>query len=246
MTLKTVVRTSPVVDLREVSFRRGDRRILTDVSFTIFTGELCALVGPNGSGKTTLVRILLGLLKAESGEVDWHPNEQHVTIGYVPQRVRIEAELLATVDEVVGTGLLGRKSSRAERKVLVAGALKQVGLDTQAKTRMSELSGGQQQRALIARALVREPDLLVLDEPVAGVDTDAQRAFHDVLELERRKGTAILLVSHELSAVADLVDRVVVLRNQSVEFNGPPTELSARGISLGIHDHDLPVWLERS
>jgi zinc transport system ATP-binding protein len=109
---------------------------------------------------------------------------------------------------------------------------------------ISELSGGQQQRAFIARAFASEPDLLVLDEPIAGVDAESQRRFRDSLtHLIRQHGSGVLLVSHELSAVADEVDRVLVLKG-TIQFDGSPAELVREGVSLGIHREDLPLWLE--
>jgi zinc transport system ATP-binding protein len=119
-----------------------------------------------------------------------------------------------------------------------------VGLADRRRDAVGELSGGQQQRVLIARALAGEPDLLILDEPIAGVDAGAQRRFRDALvHLIREHGSGVLLVSHELSAVADVLDRVVVLR-RSVVFDGPPAGLAAEGVSLGVHREDLPQWLE--
>jgi zinc transport system ATP-binding protein len=110
--------------------------------------------------------------------------------------------------------------------------------------RVQTLSGGQQQRALIARALAGEPELLVLDEPIAGVDAESQRLFRDSLvHLVTEHDAAILLVSHELGAVADDLDRVVVMKRR-ILFDGPPSELAGRGVSLGVHTDDLPLWLE--
>jgi zinc transport system ATP-binding protein len=109
---------------------------------------------------------------------------------------------------------------------------------------LRELSGGQQQRVLIAKALVGDPDLLVLDEPIAGVDVGSQQLFRDSLvHLVDAHGTTVLLVSHELGAVADDLDRVIVLK-RSVVFDGKPADLVARGVSLGVHHDDLPLWLE--
>jgi zinc transport system ATP-binding protein len=236
---------TPLVAARALSFRHGDRAVLNGVDIELFSGEMCALVGPNGSGKTTLVRLLLGLLSPQDGEVD-HPRGQ-VTIGYVPQRTRLDADVPATVFEMVASGLINPqvRRSKSERHSRILKAIADVGLADRATSQIGRMSGGQQQRALIARAIVRDPQLLVLDEPVAGVDTESQHAFHDVLAGQLANGTSVLLVSHELSAVADLVQRVVVLRHHLVEFDGPPADLEARGISLGVHAHDLPVWLER-
>jgi zinc transport system ATP-binding protein len=109
---------------------------------------------------------------------------------------------------------------------------------------LNELSGGQQQRAFIARAFASGPRLLVLDEPIAGVDAESQRRFRDaIVHLIREHGAGVLLVSHELTAVANDVDRVVVLK-RTVLFDGPPEELASTGVSLGIHAGDLPLWLE--
>jgi zinc transport system ATP-binding protein len=229
-----------------VTFRHGEREVLNAVDLSLFAGEMLALVGPNGSGKTSLVRLLLGLATPNAGTVV-QPNGD-LQIGYVPQRTRLDADVPATAREVVGSGLINvaLRGGRSERQARVDEALSIVGLADRGASRLSHMSGGQQQRVLIARAVVRRPGLLVLDEPVAGVDADSQRAFHDVLQSQLAGQTSILLVSHELSAVADLVQRVVVLRNHRVEFDGKPEALVAQGISLGVHDHDLPVWLERS
>jgi zinc transport system ATP-binding protein len=109
--------------------------------------------------------------------------------------------------------------------------------------RVASISGGQQQRAFVARALAGEPDLLVLDEPTAGVDADSQRAFRDALVGLVGRGGSVLLVSHELGVVADDLDRVIVLKG-TVRFDGPPADLAAGGVSLAVHAHDLPLWLE--
>lgn len=229
----------------ELTFSYGERSVLKSISLEINAGEFCALVGGNGSGKTTLLRLLLNLSHAQSGHVE-HPNGP-IEVGYVPQRTRLDADVPATVHEIVATGLLGR-GERARRKTghaRVGETLDAVGLANRAGNRFSELSGGQQQRVLIARALVRKPNLLILDEPVAGVDAASQQVFRGILDDAVKSGTGVLLVSHELGAVEDILNRVVVLRNGSIEYDGPPGGLSDSGVSLGVHAHDLPVWLER-
>ena len=137
-----------------------------------------------------------------------------------------------------------RQWSRSDENVVAAAM---AWTDTlQLKDRsLDELSGGQRQRAFIAKALATEPELLVLDEPTAGVDADSQARFRDALvDLARTQGGAVLLVSHELGAVADDLDRVVVLRHGEIVFDGAPGELVATGVSLGVHCQDLPMWLE--
>jgi zinc transport system ATP-binding protein len=236
-----------------VSFAYGRDLVLDHVSLTIERGEFVALVGPNGSGKSTLVRILLGLLRPGAGRVrlfgarpDQFPDRARV--GYVPQRVQLGGDLPATVNEVVAAGRLARRGwwrrPRATDRVAVGEALEAVALADLRRRPVRELSGGQQQRVFIAKALAGEPDLLVLDEPIAGVDAESQRRFRDSLvHVARVRGGAVLLVSHELGAVADDLDRVIVLK-RSVLFDGAPADLVGTGVNLGIHAEDLPLWLE--
>ena len=216
-------------------------------------GEFAALTGPNGSGKSTLLRILLGLLAPQRGTVAVFgeaPESRHDRwrVGYVPQRLRIAPDLPASVREVVTAGRLAKQGwwrrARAADREAVDHALESVALADVRDRRLTELSGGQQQRVLIAKALAAEPELLVLDEPIAGVDVDSQSRFRDSLvHLVQEHGAAVLLVSHELGAVADDLDHVVVLK-RSVLFDGAPSDLAATGVSLGVHRDDLPLWLE--
>jgi zinc transport system ATP-binding protein len=245
---------SPVLEADAVTFAYGRTPVLDCVSLTVDAGEFVALAGPNGSGKSTLIRILLGLLRPEAGTVRMLGAEpsrlgDRWRIGYVPQRVPATDLLPVTVSEVVAAGRLPRRGwwrrPDARDREAVAEALAVVALEHRAGDRLAALSGGQQQRALIAKALVAEPDLLILDEPVAGVDAESQTRFRDALvALTKQRGAAVLLVSHELGAVADDLDRLIVLRAGKVVFDGAPAELTATGVSLGVHAHDLPVWLE--
>lgn len=170
-------------------------------------------------------------------------------IGYVPQRPALTGDLPATVDEVVRAGRLARRGwwrwpNRAIDDDAVDHALAAVELAAVRGRRVGDLSGGQQQRVMIAKALAGEPDLLVLDEPIAGVDVEAQQQFRDsVVHLVEHHRATVLLVSHELGAVAADLDRVIVLK-RSVLFDGTPADLTARGVSLGVHADDLPLWLE--
>jgi ABC-type Mn2+/Zn2+ transport system ATPase subunit len=243
----------PALAAHDVSFAYHGEPVLDRVSMEIAPGEFAALAGPNGSGKSTLLRILLGLLHPTSGSVTvlgTSPTElrERWRVGYVPQRLRIAPDLPATVHEVVTAGRLAkqgwwRRPGRADRDA-VDHALESVALTGLRARRIAELSGGQQQRALIAKALAAEPQLLVLDEPIAGVDVDSQTLFRDSLvHLQREHGAAVLLVSHELGAVADDLDHVIVLKRRVV-FDGAPADLAATGVSLGVHRDDLPLWLE--
>jgi zinc transport system ATP-binding protein len=242
-----------VLEAQDVDFSYGAQPVLEGVGFEIRRGEFVALVGPNGSGKSTLLRVLLGLLAPASGEVRLFgepPNRltDRARLGYVPQRHRLAPDLPATVEEVVASGRLARRGwwrrpNGADRDA-VDHAIESVALGDLRRRPVGLLSGGQQQRVLIAKALAGEPELLVLDEPIAGVDAESQLRFRDSLvHLAREHGAAVLLVSHELGAVAEDLDRVVVLKRR-VLFDGAPTDLAATGVSLGIHADDLPLWLE--
>lgn len=236
-----------------VSYAYGVDPVLDRVSFSIDPGEFVALVGPNGSGKSTLLRLLLGTLRPDAGTVRLFgvaPNDvdDRGRLGYVPQRPVLASETPATVQEIVAAGRLARRGwwrplTRDDRAAITH-ALASVGLEGMADRPVTELSGGQQQRAFIARAFASDPELLVLDEPTAGVDAESQVRFRgSIVHLIREHGGGVLLVSHELAAVADVVDRVIVLK-RTVVFDGPPSELSAAGVSLGVHREDLPLWLE--
>jgi zinc transport system ATP-binding protein len=247
------IAADPLVLARGVSFAYGRTPVLEGVDLTVRAGEFVALVGPNGSGKSTLLRVLLGMLVPSAGSVELlgvSPSRvaDRGRIGYVPQRPVLESEVPATVEEIVAAGRLARRGwwrpLRQEDRDYVRHALESVGLADLARRPLNELSGGQQQRAFIARAFASEPDLLLLDEPIAGIDAESQRRFRDSLtHLIQQHGAGVLLVSHELSAVAPELDRVVVLKRRVV-FDGPPAELAASGVSLGVHPEDLPLWLE--
>jgi zinc transport system ATP-binding protein len=235
--------------------RIGDVIVLDDVNLTVVPGDFLGLIGPNGAGKTTLIRIMLGLLAPTAGGVrlfgrppsafrDWG------RVGYVPQRAPIDPTFPATVAEAVTTGLvpsldlLGRPPRDGRRRVTEA--LERVGLASHARMRVGALSIGQQQRVLIARALVSEPELLVLDEPTGGVDPDTQQTFYALLRhLNRERGVALILVSHDISVVAREVTKLACL-NRRLVFHGVPadflsdaalTSLYGPSVRFVAHDH---------
>ncbi|HLB39158.1 MAG TPA: metal ABC transporter ATP-binding protein [Actinomycetota bacterium] len=238
---------------RGITAGYGREHVIERVSLDVRPGEFVALVGPNGSGKSTLLRVLLGALRPDAGSVALfgaEPDRFHARwrLGYVPQRPSLESEVPATVREIVASGRLRQRGwwrrETVEDRTAIQHAIESVDLGDVADQPLNELSVGQQQRAFIARAFASEPKLLVLDEPIAGVDRASQRRFRDsLLHLQREHGAGVLLVSHELSAVADVIDRIIVLK-RSILFDGTPAELAASGVSLGIHADDLPLWLE--
>ncbi len=225
------------IEFAGVSFAYpGSRPVLRDVDLRIDQGEFVAIAGPNGGGKTTLLRLALGLERPSAGTVllygepaDRFGGRSH--IAYLPQRAQLAIDAPVAVREVVAAGRVARRGIlgrfRAADRAAVAQAIDRVGLAAQADAVLARLSGGQQQRALIAKALAAEPDLLVLDEPTAGVDVDAQEALAELLaQLHRELAMTILFVSHEFGAVERFVERLVLVRGEIV-FDGDPASLPA-------------------
>jgi zinc transport system ATP-binding protein len=222
-------------ELRHASFGYdGGPPVLRDVDLVVDEGEFVAIAGPNGGGKTTLVRLVLGLAEPTAGEafLFGEPTSRfssRALLGYLPQRTYLGLEAPISVREVVAAGRVARRGVlgrwRAADEAIVREAVERVGLTAQSSTPLRTLSGGQQQRAFIAKALAGEPKLLVLDEPTAGVDVDAQEALAALLEeLHRDLGVTILYVSHEFGTVEPFVQRLVLVRERIV-FDGPPSLL---------------------
>ncbi len=200
-----------------VTVRLGGRAVLDHVDARIDPGEIVTLIGPNGSGKTTLVRVLLGLLRPSEGRLH---RPGRVRVGYVPQRIHVEPTLPLTV---AGFLALGTRSARAG----YLAALEEVGVPGLIDTPVQRVSGGEFQRVLLARALLRRPDVLVLDEPAQGVDVGGQRELYRLIRhLRDRRGCAVLLVSHDLHMVMAATDRVLCL-NGHICCRGAPEAVSA-------------------
>jgi zinc transport system ATP-binding protein len=223
------------VELRDVCFSYpGGPEVLHKVSLIVEAGEFVAIAGPNGGGKTTLLRVAVGLEQPSRGRAllfgESAARFSHRSrIGYLAQRTQLGIEAPVTVREVVETGRVPRRGIlgplRREDRVLVGEAIERVGLSAQSGSVLGRLSGGQQQRAFIAKALAAQPDLLVLDEPTAGVDVDAQETLAALLEeLHRDLGVTILFCSHEFGAVERFVDRLVLVRG-GIVFDGDPSAL---------------------
>lgn len=213
--------TPPALEIDRASYAYGRVPVLCDVSVCVREGEFVAVVGPNGSGKTTLMKLGLGLLRPTAGSVrlfgcDVASFAQWWKVGYVPQRAQALSVLPVSVDEVVTSGLAARARLFGRRRPGEVERLEHVvdllGLAPLRRSRMSELSGGQQQRALIARALVTAPRLLVLDEPTTGVDAEARGVLRDSLEhLVGAERMGVVYVSHDPEGFAGLAQRVVAV-----------------------------------
>lgn len=238
--------TNTIIECIDVSFRYEQSTVLEDISLEVKEGEFWALIGPNGSGKSTLINIILGLLKADQGTVKLFGQnvdsfKQRERIGYVSQKSNsFNSGFPATVLEVVKSGLTRKVglfksfSKHDEQKALEA--LRIVKMDQFASQNIGELSGGQQQRVFIARALVGEPDLLIMDEPTVGIDQKNVASFYSMLnELNREHGIAILLVTHEIDLVTELATHVACL-NRSIHFHGVQSEYKK------MNDVDISLW----
>ena len=239
--------TPAVVEVEGASVSLGGRPIVRGIDLTVHAGEVVALLGPNGSGKSTLVKATVGLHPLSGGSVrlfdepvarfgQWH------RLGYVPQRSPIAQGVPSTVAEVVAAGRLSRRRpfvpTRRSDRAAVERALEAVDLADHARHPVSTLSGGQQQRVLIARTLAGEPELMVLDEPNAGVDLVSQQAISGTLASMAELGATIVVVLHELGHLADVIQRSVVLREGRVAYDGPPHESPTE--HEHHHDHHRP------
>jgi zinc transport system ATP-binding protein len=219
-----------VVQLSGVSIGYGERAVVRDVDLTVRRGDVLAVLGANGSGKTTLVRGLLGLATVLAGEalVLGDPVGSRRTrgrVGYVPQRQTVAGTIPSTVREVVASGrlprrrLLGRRTA-ADREA-VDHAIAAVDLQHWADTDIAELSGGQQRRALIARALASEPEVMIMDEPTAGVDRASQQALAASIARLVDRGVTLLVVTHEVAPLAGVLTRSVVVGDGRIVHDGP-------------------------
>jgi len=245
-----------LVVLRRVSFAYDGTPVLVDIDFTIEEGDFLAIIGPNGSGKTTLVKLVLGLLRPTSGEIEIFGRPPSAftdrrKVGYVPQKAtHIDPFFPASVEEVVGMALLSGSRPGGgpgrEARSRVHRALGEVGMAEFAKGPVGRLSGGQQQRVFIARALVTSPRILFLDEPTTGVDAETQDSFYEMLHrLNRSEGLTIVLVTHDIGIVNKHVNRVACL-NQRLVYHGDHEgfcrseafrEMIAHGHHLIAHEH---------
>jgi zinc transport system ATP-binding protein len=213
------------IKLENVTYRYNSELVLEDISFKADEGDLLGIIGPNGAGKTTLFSLILGLLEGYQGKItvfgeDIRNNRKILkNIGYIPQKNIIDQGFPATVEEIVSLGVFERKT-----KDKIISAIKTVGLLEQKHKRIGELSGGQQQRILIAKALVNEPQLLILDEPTTGIDLETQNKFYALLrKLNSENKITIILASHDLDAINKLANKIACV-NRKMSFHGDARE----------------------
>ncbi|HIQ00044.1 TPA: metal ABC transporter ATP-binding protein [Candidatus Bipolaricaulota bacterium] len=219
---------APALEVDHLTVLYDGRPALEDVTFRLSGGERLAIVGPNGAGKSTLLKVIAGVLPPTSGEVRIRGQDPcgHRCIAYLPQRNEIDWRFPVTVFDVVMMGRVGRlgllRRPGARDRALVRQALAAVGLAELAARGIGELSGGQAQRMFIARALAQEAELVLLDEPLAGLDTPSQEAILGLLDLLQAGGATLLLSLHDLDIAAQHFPLVLLLNRRVVAFGPPP------------------------
>ncbi|MCP8617716.1 metal ABC transporter ATP-binding protein [Salirhabdus salicampi] len=230
--------TEPIVSIHDLTYRYEQQNVLENITLNIPKGSFAGLVGPNGSGKTTLIKLILGIYKVQTGDIklfgtsitkfrNWHK------IGFVSQKANsFNKGFPATVYEVVAMGLTRKlgyfQFLTKQHKVEIVNALKQVGMEQYIHQNIGDLSGGQQQRVFIARALVSKPELLILDEPTVGVDTENVDRFYKLLaKLNREQGITLLLVSHDIGTITTYVTDLLCL-NKTLHFHGNPGDFEQK------------------
>ena len=228
--------TAPTLELKNVSVAyaegangitssRSDQFALQNITFQVEAGERIAVVGPNGAGKSTLFKLIVGTLKPSQGEVNVYGQGPggHICIAYVPQRSQIDWAFPVTVEDVVMMGRVGQiglfRWPRRRDWDLVRASLERVNARHLAKKQIGELSGGQQQRIFIARALAQEAELLLMDEPLAGLDVPNQEAIFTTLDSLRPDGVTVLVATHDLNLAAERFDRMMLLNKKIVAFD---------------------------
>jgi zinc transport system ATP-binding protein len=217
-----------IVEIDRLSYAYSGNLVLSNISFTIDEGDILGIIGPNGAGKTTLFSCMLGLrddytgtIKILGEDINKKNSQVFKSIGYIPQRTTVDQNFPATVEEIVSLGISVMGKASKEKIDL---ALEAVGLLAQKDRRVGELSGGQQQRVLIAKAMVNDPKLLILDEPATGIDLEMQNKFYSLLKmLNQENKITIIWASHDLDAVNRLATRVACI-NRSMFFHGKAYE----------------------
>ena len=237
---------APILRASALSMRYDSGFALSDVSFSLQEGERIAIVGPNGAGKSTLLKIIAGVQKQTAGEIQifGHAPGGHICIAYVPQRNQVDWTFPVTVADVAMMGRVGHlglfRNPKSHDWEVVHNALKVVKLDHLAKRQIDELSGGQQQRMFIARALAQEAELMLMDEPMTGLDITSQEAIFGILDELRARKVTILITLHDLKMASERFDRVMLLNKELLaiglaeEALSPEHLISAYGGSLQL------------
>lgn len=234
---------APLFEAKQVSVRYGDAVALRDLSFTLQAGKQVAVVGPNGAGKSTLFKLMVGEIRPNSGSITLHGSqpEQHLCVAYVPQRKNIDFSFPATVADVVMMGRVGKiglfRWPRRHDRDIVAQSLARVNASHLANKQIGALSGGQQQRVFIARALAQEAELLLLDEPLSGLDMPSQEKLFEVLDTVTSEGVTTFVATHDLNLAAQRFDQMMLLNTRLIALGEPGVVLSAENLTTAYSGH---------
>tara|TARA_B100000287_G_C20617198_1_gene774471 strand:+ start:483 stop:1316 length:834 start_codon:yes stop_codon:yes gene_type:complete len=245
-----------VLKVSNLSVIRSGNEVIHDINFSVSCGEFIGIVGPNGGGKSTLLLTILGILKSKSGTIEIYddlPLSKNVIgkLGWVPQTAsNLPSNVRITVRELIQLGTLKRNSFfqlRRKNREIADKIIRNLGLEEVANTRISRLSGGQRQRAVIGKALASEADILIMDEPMVGVDRDSRNSLLKLLDnLCHEENKTILMVSHDLSTIKKAAHRMIYLE-ETIRYDGPTSEfpdLSSLADLRGIkstHDEDIII-----
>ncbi|MBI5842928.1 MAG: metal ABC transporter ATP-binding protein [Chloroflexi bacterium] len=240
-------RDKPILDVRNLSVRYNGRNALEDITFHLHVGERVAVVGPNGAGKSTLFKVVAGVLLPNAGEVNVSGSRplSHSCIAYVPQRTQVDWNFPVNVSDVVMMGRSAKLGPLGWPKKrdweLVRHALETVELVRLSKRQISELSGGQQQRMFIARALAQEAELMLMDEPLTGLDTPSQEGLLDLLDTLRAQNVTVMVATHDLEQAARHFDRIMLLNHRLVAFGEPDEVLHTDNLMQAYGGRLRPV-----
>ncbi len=238
------------IEVNNLTVSYGPVPALLDISVAIPSGKLVGVIGPNGSGKSTLIKAILGFVKPDVGTVKIENEDASQTkdkVAYVPQRGGVDWDFPITVREVAAMGRYGKRRWWQDLKVedyrLADAALEKVRMSEFSRRQIGQLSGGQQQRVFMARALTQNADILLLDEPFAGVDAATEAAILDVLQETKRQGKTVVVVHHDLSTAAEYFDLLILLKQRLFAFGSPQKVLVPR-LLCDVYEGNMKVFAD--
>jgi len=241
------VASAAPVQLEAVSVAYNGKPALKEISFSLAAGDSVAVVGPNGAGKTTLFRTIAGAMQPSMGEVRVYGHEPggHICIAYVPQRSEVDWGFPVTVQDVVMMGRIRKiglfRWPRRKDWEFIRQAMQSVGVDGLADRQIAELSGGQQQKVFLAQAIAQEAELVLLDEPLGGLDLPSQQAIFEILEQLKDQGVSVLVATHDLNLAAERFDRVMLLNRRMIAMGTPDQVLTQSNLVQAYGGHLHPV-----
>ncbi len=241
----------PLLSLKNVGITYESGFALRAATFDVEQGERVAIVGPNGAGKSTLLKSIAGVLSPTQGSIaiSGQKPDEHICIAYLPQKSTVDWQFPVTVWDVVMMGRIGRigffRNASEKDKAIVTDALKTVGMDHLQKRQISQLSGGQQQRMFIARALAQEAELVLMDEPLTGLDTTTIDTIFSILDNLKKEDVTVLVTLHDLNMASEKFEKVLLLNRDMIAYGKPDQTLSAQNLTQAYGNH-LHVILDEA